>query len=117
MPNVRGDARRCIAFHTIRDRDARFAGGSAPAMGPWVAGCDICQDGPAPGTTSLWIQQQRSRICNRSRGMLDLKAEEALAGATALGQFNCGLRPAPHQALDCGAAICWLAAAVFFGPS
>jgi len=45
--------------------------------------------------------------------MLDLKAEEALAGAISTGDSQLrALRAAPHQALECGAAICCWAAAV-----
>ena len=45
------DANRCIAYHTIENRDeklpealAKPAVGIAPHLQGWVAGCDICQD-------------------------------------------------------------------------
>ena len=38
------DARRCIAFHTLENRNPELPAAMAEAMGPWVAGCDICQD-------------------------------------------------------------------------
>ncbi|QPN60797.1 tRNA epoxyqueuosine(34) reductase QueG [Synechococcus sp. CBW1002] len=38
------DARRCLAFHTIENRDSELPEPITAAMGPWVAGCDICQD-------------------------------------------------------------------------
>ena len=38
------DSRRCIAFHTIENRDAELPDQIADALGPWVAGCDICQE-------------------------------------------------------------------------
>ena len=38
------DSRRCIAFHTIENRDAALPPLITGGMGPWVAGCDICQD-------------------------------------------------------------------------
>jgi len=38
------DARRCIAFHTIENRDAELPTAIAAALEGWVAGCDICQD-------------------------------------------------------------------------
>jgi len=38
------DARRCIAFHTIENRNAELPAEIAGALEGWVAGCDICQD-------------------------------------------------------------------------
>jgi len=38
------DSRRCIAFHTIENRDETLPETISTALGPWVAGCDICQD-------------------------------------------------------------------------
>lgn len=38
------DARRCLAFHTIENREATLPPAITAALGPWVAGCDICQD-------------------------------------------------------------------------
>ncbi|QEY32578.1 tRNA epoxyqueuosine(34) reductase QueG [Synechococcus sp. RSCCF101] len=38
------DSRRCIAYHTIENRDPELPGEIEAAMGPWVAGCDICQE-------------------------------------------------------------------------
>ena len=38
------DARRCLAYHTIENRDAELPQDIAESLGPWVAGCDICQD-------------------------------------------------------------------------
>ena len=38
------DARRCIAYHTIENRDANLPTPVAAALEGWVAGCDICQD-------------------------------------------------------------------------
>ncbi len=38
------DARRCIAFHTIENRDAELPAAIRAGLGGWVAGCDICQD-------------------------------------------------------------------------
>ena len=38
------DSRRCIAYHTIENRSERLPAAIANALGPWVAGCDICQD-------------------------------------------------------------------------
>ena len=38
------DARRCLSYHTIENRDAELPEGITKSLGPWVAGCDICQD-------------------------------------------------------------------------
>lgn len=38
------DANRCIAYHTIENRDEKLPDAIAPQMQGWVAGCDICQD-------------------------------------------------------------------------
>lgn len=38
------DSRRCIAFHTIENRDSQLPEEIQGSLGPWVAGCDICQD-------------------------------------------------------------------------
>ncbi len=38
------DANRCIAYHTIENRDEKLPVPIAPDLQGWVAGCDICQD-------------------------------------------------------------------------
>ena len=38
------DARQCLAFHTIENREPELPEAIAESLGPWVAGCDICQD-------------------------------------------------------------------------
>ena len=38
------DSHRCIAYHTIENRDQELPEFIKAGMGPWVAGCDICQD-------------------------------------------------------------------------
>ncbi len=38
------DARSCLAFHTIENRQPDLPVAIQNALGPWVAGCDICQD-------------------------------------------------------------------------
>ena len=35
---------RCIAYHTIENRNPELPEFIQSGMGPWVAGCDICQD-------------------------------------------------------------------------
>ena len=45
-----------IAFHTIENRAEDLPDNIRAALGPWVAGCDICQDvcpwnqGPLPSS-------------------------------------------------------------------
>ncbi|MEM8828999.1 MAG: tRNA epoxyqueuosine(34) reductase QueG [Cyanobacteria bacterium P01_G01_bin.19] len=38
------DANRCIAYHTIENRNATLPSDIASSLSGWVAGCDICQD-------------------------------------------------------------------------
>ena len=38
------DSRRCIAYHTIENREAQLPPWIAPHLHGWVAGCDICQE-------------------------------------------------------------------------
>ena len=38
------DANRCLAYHTIENREPSLPPKIADALGPWVAGCDICQE-------------------------------------------------------------------------
>ena len=38
------DANRCIAYHTIENREAELPTEIASNLSGWVAGCDICQD-------------------------------------------------------------------------
>ncbi len=38
------DANRCIAYHTIENRDQDLPPDIKPHLQGWVAGCDICQD-------------------------------------------------------------------------
>jgi epoxyqueuosine reductase len=70
------DARRCIAFHTIENRDPELPREIADALEGWVAGCDICQDvcpwnhRPLAGSSDPDLQPRP--------WWLDLRAEEAL---------------------------------------
>ncbi|MBE9045035.1 tRNA epoxyqueuosine(34) reductase QueG [Pleurocapsales cyanobacterium LEGE 10410] len=38
------DANRCIAYHTIENREPKLPQAVAKNLSGWVAGCDICQD-------------------------------------------------------------------------
>ncbi|KZR61178.1 tRNA epoxyqueuosine(34) reductase QueG [Prochlorococcus sp. MIT 1306] len=38
------DSRRCLAYHTIENRNPDLPENIVRSLGDWVAGCDICQD-------------------------------------------------------------------------
>ena len=75
------DARRCIAFHTIENREASLPSEIAAALQGWVAGCDICQEvcpwnqGPLAGSDDPDLQPRP--------WWLDLQADTALAWSEA----------------------------------
>ena len=75
------DARRCIAFHTIENRDPELPAAIAESLQGWVAGCDICQDvcpwnhKPFAGGSDPDLQPRP--------WWLDLRAEEALGWSDA----------------------------------
>lgn len=70
------DSRRCIAFHTIENRDAALPPAIAGALQGWVAGCDLCQEAcpwnqqPLAGSSDPAVQPRP--------WWLALKGEEAL---------------------------------------
>jgi len=70
------DSRRCIAYHTIENRDATLPAAVRTAMAPWVAGCDICQEvcpwnrQPLPSSDDPDLQPRP--------WLLNLQADEAL---------------------------------------
>jgi epoxyqueuosine reductase len=70
------DARRCLAFHTIENRDPDLPEAISAAMGPWVAGCDICQD-VCPWNRQPLTGSQDPDLQPRP-WWLDLRADEAL---------------------------------------
>ena len=70
------DARRCIAFHTIENRDAELPAAIAGALEGWVAGCDICQD-VCPWNQRLLPSSTDPDLQPRP-WWLDLQGEDAL---------------------------------------
>lgn len=70
------DSRRCLAFHTIENRDSQLPVDIQRNLGPWVAGCDICQD------VCPWNQQPLSSSSDPDvqprPWLLNLQAESAL---------------------------------------
>jgi epoxyqueuosine reductase len=70
------DARRCIAFHTIENRDPELPAAIAESLEGWVAGCDICQD-VCPWNHKPFAGGSDSDLQPRP-WWLDLRAEEAL---------------------------------------
>jgi epoxyqueuosine reductase len=70
------DARRCIAYHTIENRDPQLPQAIATSLEGWVAGCDLCQEvcpwnGPGLPTSDDPELQPRPWL-------LDLQIEEAM---------------------------------------
>jgi len=75
------DARRCIAFHTIENRDPQLPEGIAPHLQGWVAGCDICQD-VCPWNHKPHLSSADPDLQPRP-WWLDLRGKEALAWSDA----------------------------------
>lgn len=74
------DSRRCIAYHTIENREPTLPRAITAVMAPWVAGCDICQQvcpwNRNPPSSSEPDLQPRPWL-------LDLQADQALAWSDA----------------------------------
>ena len=70
------DSRRCLAFHTIENRDPQLPQEIQQGLGPWVAGCDICQE------VCPWNQQPLESSTDPDLQprpwLLNLQAEPAL---------------------------------------
>jgi epoxyqueuosine reductase len=75
------DSRRCIAFHTIENRDPELPEPIAGALHGWVAGCDLCQE------VCPWNQQglesSRDPELQPRPWWLDLQGETALVWSEA----------------------------------
>ncbi len=70
------DSLRCIAYHTIENRDPELPGPIRSSLAGWVAGCDICQD------VCPWnhrgLAGNRDPHLQPRPWLLDLRASEAL---------------------------------------
>jgi len=70
------DSRRCLAYHTIENRNSELPKEISAAMGSWVAGCDICQN------VCPWNQQPLSSSVDPDvqprEWLLQLKRDQAL---------------------------------------
>jgi epoxyqueuosine reductase len=71
------DARRCIAYHTIENRDATLPQAISERLHGWVAGCDICQD-VCPWNRQP-LESSREEDLQPRPWLLDLRAEDALS--------------------------------------
>ena len=75
------DSRRCIAYHTIENRDPELPAPIASALQGWVAGCDICQEvcpwnqQPLPSSVEADLQPRS--------WLLALRPEQALGWSDA----------------------------------
>jgi epoxyqueuosine reductase len=70
------DSNRCIAFHTIENRDAQLPEPIAAELRGWIAGCDLCQE--ACPWNSQPLQGSSDPAVQPRSWWLNLKAEEAL---------------------------------------
>ena len=71
------DSRRCIAFHTIENREPQLPAAIAEQLQGWVAGCDLCQEA-CPWNQQPLASSEDPDLQPRP-WWLNLRAEEALA--------------------------------------
>ncbi len=71
------DSRRCIAFHTIENREPQLPAAIAERLQCWVAGCDLCQEA-CPWNQQPLASSEDPDLQPRP-WWLNLRAEEALA--------------------------------------
>ena len=71
------DSRKCLAYHTIENRNTNLEEEIKIAMGSWVAGCDICQD-VCPWNNNE-IKSSKDPEIMPKKWMLELTEDEALS--------------------------------------
>jgi epoxyqueuosine reductase len=71
------DARRCLAYHTIENRDPHLPAAIENRLEGWVAGCDICQEVCPWNRQPLPLSEEPD--LQPRPWLLDLRAEQALA--------------------------------------
>jgi epoxyqueuosine reductase len=75
------DARRCLAYHTIENREGELPAAIKARLQGWVAGCDICQE-VCPWNGEGLPSSEDPDLQPRP-WLLDLRAEEALGWSDA----------------------------------
>ena len=70
------DSNRCLAYHTIENRESQLPEAIRTALGPWIAGCDICQDVCPWNHRNLPVSEEPE--LQPKAWMLDLKREDLL---------------------------------------
>ncbi|MGB5135132.1 MAG: tRNA epoxyqueuosine(34) reductase QueG [Prochlorococcaceae cyanobacterium] len=75
------DSRRCIAYHTIENRDPELPEAIRTALHGWVAGCDLCQEA-CPWNQQPLESSTEADLLPRP-WWLNLQAGEALAWSDA----------------------------------